>query len=1045
MNISKLIKYSAIILAFSAWTFLMGASSGKIAGYVTDAETGDPIPGANIIIDGTSMGVATDIQGYYSLLNVPPGTYSVKVSVIGYQNTTIQNVEVKIDLTTELDVELATETLGMEEIVVTADRPVVRRDVSASEMNVDAAKIESMPVSEMEDVISLQAGIQDGLVIRGGGARQTTFIVDGFVQNDERSHEPFTSINMNTVQEVKVQTGGFNAEYGQSRSGVINVVTKSGARTSYNGAISLKYKPAENKYFGRSIYSPDSYFLRPYLDPEVCYVGTQNGTWDQYTQEQYPTFEGWNYISQSRMEDDNPDNDLTPDQAMRLFRYQHRRQGDIEKPDYVLDASFGGPVPLVSQFLGNLRFYGSYRNLRDMFIVPVSRDSYDKNVTNLKLTSDITDRMQLTLNARYGETYSSSPYNWTTTPTGSVLRSDYSVASRVTSEVLFVPAYFSPTSIYRTQLGAKLNHILSDRSYYEFKVQYDQNYYHTYQMSYRDTTKNYDIMPGDAEYLIDEQPYGYWGYGVGSIGDNIRLGGWQNIGRDSSFIHTTNVSFDYVNQFNATNQFKAGVDMVVNNYDIKSFASNPGMETWNREQNYNVTPLRVGLYAQDKLEFEGFIANVGLRLDYTDANTSVYDIGRYDDFYEAGKGFQIEDEAPQDDAEPKWALSPRLGISHPITADSKLYFNYGHFRSEPSSTYRFRIQRYYNGTITSIGNPNLEQEKTISYEVGYSHNILNKYFLNVAGYYKNVTGQIGWIRYENINGSVKYSKPDNNNYEDIRGFEVTLDKKVGDWLTGFVNYTYMVNTSGYFGYLRYYEDPNAMREYLKQNPNQDKPKPQPYARANIDFHSPYNYGPELAGIYPLGAWSVNMIASWRAGSYSTYNPNNILGVGVINNVQWKDSYNFDLRVSKAFDIKKTRVQLYMDVSNLFNIKQLSYAGFSGSRDYDNYMKSLHFDWEDGTQEGDDRIGEYRDWDVDYVPMKEVEDISVITSPDDRVLYYNQADKNYMMYSNGDWEIKSNSWVDEEVLDKKAYIDMPNIRALTFLNPRSIEFGIKITF
>ena len=135
----------------------------------------------------------------------------------------------------------------------------------------------------------------------------------------------------------------------------------------------------------------------------------------------------------------------------------------------------------------------------------------------------------------------------------------------------------------------------------------------------------------------------------------------------------------------------------------------------------------------------------------------------------------------------------------------------------------------------------------------------------------------------------------------------------------------------------------------------------------------------------------------------------------------------------------------MDVSNLFNLKQLSYAGFAGSRDYDNYMKSLHFDWEDGSQNGDDRIGEYRDWDVDYIPMRETQDIETVTSPEDRVLYYNQADGNYMMHNNGEWEVKSKSWVEEEVLDKKAYIDMPNIRAFTFLNPRSIEFGIKITF
>ncbi len=1050
MNILKLSKYSVLLLLLVLISSLNAASSGKISGYITDNSTGDPIPGANVMIAGSIIGVASDIEGYYALLNVPPGKYELKVSVIGYSKAIIKDVIVQIDLTTTININISTQTVDMDEIIVIAKRPVVKRDVSASEMNVSAEKIETMPVTDIEDVISLQAGVEDGLTIRGGSARQTTFIVDGFNQNDERSHQPFTNLNMATVQEIKVQTGGFNAEYGQSRSGVINVVTKSGNKTKYSGSLGLKYKPAANKYYGRSVYDSDSYYLKPYLDDEVCYIGPNSveSPWDQHLQEQYPSFVGWNYISQNLVQDGNPDNDLTPEQAKRLFEYQHRRNGNIEKPDYVFDASFGGPLPFVSDFLGDMRFFASYRNLEEQFIVPVSRDSYDQNVTNIKLTSDITPRMQLTINARYGETHSASPYNWTTTPTGTVLRSPYSVASiaRTSSEVLFVPAYYSPSSIYRTQIGAKLNHILSDRSFYEFKVQYDRNYYRTYQLGLRDTTNNFDIFPSDdAEYMVDEQPYGYWGYGVGSIGDNIRIGGWQNIGRDSSFIHTTNVKFDYVNQFNSTNQFKAGVDLVVNNFDIKSYAENPGMETWNREQIYNVTPYRLGLYVQDKLEFQGFIANLGLRLDYTNSNSDMYKIETYSDFYEAGAGFTIEDEAPSKQANAKWAISPRIGISHPITDNSKLYFNYGHFRTEPSSTYRFRMQRYYNGAITSIGNPNLEQEKTVSYEVGYSHNIFNTYFLNIAGYYKNISDQIGWINYKNINGSVKYSNPENNFYEDIRGFEITLDKKVGDWVTGFVNYAYMVSTSGYFGYTRFYEDPNEMREYLMDNPNQARPRPRPKLNANIDLHTPIKFGPHIGDFYLLGGWNMNMIANWKAGSYATYNPNNILGVGIINNVQWKDGYYFDLRVAKVFNLKKTRFQAYLDVTNVFNIKKLSYTGFDGSRDYDNYMKSLHFDWEEGSQKGEDRIGEYRDWDTEYIPMREIESVGDISNPDVRVLYYIQDNDQYMMYIDEVWEVKNNSWVDKEVIDTKAYIDMPNVQGFTFLNPRTIEFGIKFSF
>ncbi|MCF7740308.1 MAG: TonB-dependent receptor [Candidatus Marinimicrobia bacterium] len=1039
------------ILVVSSVLFLNAATTGKIAGTISDKETGQPLPGANVVIEGTSMGAASNNDGYYVILNVSPGTYNLKISMIGYKTVVVKEVNVNIDLTTTVEVEMVPEAMGMEEVVVEARRPVVAKDVSASELNVNSEKIESLPINDVEDVINLQAGVEDGLAIRGGSARQTTFIIDGFVQNDERSHDPVMSMNMNTVKEVKVQTGGFNAEYGQSRSGVINVVTKEGPKTSYTGAFTVRYHPPTAKHYGSSAYSEDSYFLRPYMDPEVCYTGTKNGNWDQYTREQYPIFEGWNYVAQSTLRDSDPDNDLSPEGAKRLFEYQHRRQGDIKKSDYVIDAGLGGPVPLVSDALGNLRFYGSYRQLREMFVIPVSRESYNNYVGNLKLTSDITSDIKAILNLRGSRTQSTSPYNWTTTPTGDVMRSTYSVAARATSEMLFVPAYYSPADIDRGQIGLKINHVIASDTYYEFKIQHDVNAYNTFQMDLRDTTDNTDIFPVDGELLVDQQPYGYWGYGVGSVGDNIRLGGWQNLGRDSSVIQTTKIQFDFVNQFNSKNQFKTGIDITLNNYDIQSSTSNPGMETWNREQVYEVSPYRIGVYAQDKLEFQGFIANLGLRLDYTYANREYYTLDPYSEYYESGKGNLIEDEAPSKDAKAYWAVSPRLGISHPITDDSKLYFNYGHFRTEPESSERFRIQRYYDGSITSIGNPNLKMEKTVSYEVGYSHNLFDQFLLNIAGYYKNVTNQIGndlndsWIYYENVDGTVKYYRPDNNQYEDIRGFEITLDKKRGDWLTGFFNYTYMVNTYGYFGYMAYYENPNRMREYLMQNPYQEKPSPQPYARFNLDFHTPDDFGPKFSRYRPLGGWNLNLLGTWRAGDKETFNPNNILGTGVINNVQWVDYYNLNARLSKRVKMEDVSFKIFVDISNVFNIKRLSTAGFSGSRDRYNYMNSLHFDWEDGIQHGDDRVGRYRESDVEYIPMQSIENVADISSPDSRVLYYDQVSDQYKMYKNGAWEDRSKDWVQKNVLDKNAYINMPDIGSLTFLNPRYIEFGIQIMF
>ena len=162
----------------------------------------------------------------------------------------------------------------------------------------------------------------------------------------------------------------------------------------------------------------------------------------------------------------------------------------------------------------------------------------------------------------------------------------------------------------------------------------------------------------------------------------------------------------------------------------------------------------------------------------------------------------------------------------------------------------------------------------------------------------------------------------------------------------------------------------------------------------------------------LGEWTSSLIITQKAGAYETYNPQNIPGVA--DNVQWKDSYSTNLRVSKRLRWKQGYMDLIVDVQNLLNHQFLSYAGFADYYDYIDYLESLRFPWEDGKEKGNDRIGEYRDWSIPYQP-----------------------------YEPDDWENPTPS--DKNILDSKAYIDMPNIRAVSFLDPRDIYFGISVHF
>ena len=529
----------------------------------------------------------------------------------------------------------------------------------------------------------------------------------------------------------------------------------------------------------------------------------------------------------------------------------------------------------------------------------------------------------------YGEVHSVSPYQWTTTPTGYVLRGQEEIANLTNSSntgmsIPFMPDYFSPSSVYRTLVGLKFNHTLSNTTFYEASLQYKYAYNSTYKTPDRDLTARYEIVPG---YFTDEAPYGYYGYGQTGVA-GMHLGGWMNLGRDNSKNSTTTFAFNLNTQMDAHNFVKTGVEFVYNDFRINSTTESPSMGTWTRSMIYNIYPYRLGVYAQDKLEFEGFIANLGVRLDYSNPNGDALDLQPYDEYYEAGYGNSIEEAAPKKASEPQFKISPRLGISHPITEDSKLYFNYGHYVQEPFSSSRFRLQRESNGLVTYVGDPNLLYEQTVSYELGYEHNIADFVLLKLAGYYKDITDQPGDIFYQNINGTVQYYKTENNNYADIRGFELTLYKRAGEWFTGFMNYTYDVRTSGYFGLRRYYQDPNEQRDYLRQNPYQSRPHPMPYARANLNFFTPADIGPEWGMFKPLANWRLNLLADWQSGSYETYNPDNI--PGVVDDVQWKDYLNVDLRLTKTIDFDFFNIQLFMDIINIFNYKYMSEAGFSDS-------------------------------------------------------------------------------------------------------------------
>jgi len=205
-------------------------TTGKIAGTVVDKSSGDPLQGANVMITGTSMGAATDENGNFTILNIQPGVYDLMVTVIGYTRYSVTELQVRIDQTTRVDVQLEPEALEGQTVTVVAERNVIKRDVSTSVVAIPVSEIENLPITTVDELVSLQAGVEEGLSIRGGGADEALFMVDGITLRDPRNNQPISTVAFSAVQEISLERGGFNAEYGNVRSGIINVVTKEGSK-----------------------------------------------------------------------------------------------------------------------------------------------------------------------------------------------------------------------------------------------------------------------------------------------------------------------------------------------------------------------------------------------------------------------------------------------------------------------------------------------------------------------------------------------------------------------------------------------------------------------------------------------------------------------------------------------------------------------------------------------------------------------------------------------------------------------------------------------
>ncbi|MDH7605751.1 MAG: TonB-dependent receptor, partial [Melioribacter sp.] len=424
-------------------------AQGKIIGKVTDKSNGEPLLGVNVVILGTYMGAATDENGEYIIVNVPVGTYSLQASMVGTNKVTLTNVIVSQNQTTRVDFQLEQTAIVGEEVVITAKRDILHKEVSSSQIVIDNKQLsEAAGVRTLQDFISTQAGITgtDYLNIREGRPSETGTVINGLTFVNARVGKTESLIPTSAVEQVSLKAGGMSAEYGDFRSGVINVATKYGTSEGYHGTFSFTRSPAHLKRFGPSLYDPMNNYLRPHLDPEIAFIGVneavKRGIIDNYQKQQftqYPSFAGWIQINSKSLpaawknkgitpvdlylydawmhmvmpdfeklnkvirdlnaEGLNVGNEVTDQNLMSLFARHANKEGKYG--DYNFDGGFGGPVPFIGKALGNATFYLSNVTKRQTYIQPLELDFDFSSSTMLALKSNITNSITLKLTGVY--------------------------------------------------------------------------------------------------------------------------------------------------------------------------------------------------------------------------------------------------------------------------------------------------------------------------------------------------------------------------------------------------------------------------------------------------------------------------------------------------------------------------------------------------------------------------------------------------------------------------------------------------------------------
>ena len=755
---------------------LFAGVTGKIKGKVIDRESKEALVGANVAVEGTSYGAATDVNGEYTVLNVPAGVYTVKATYVGYSSVSVSNVRISADLTTDLDFSLSTEAVALTGVEIIAEKPLVNRSATNAVRVVSSEDLKNIPVRGIASVVALQAGVveQGGQIfIRGGRQDEVGYYIDGADARDARNGRLLVSVVPEALEEFQVQAGGYNAEYGGSNAGIVRQQLRTGT-TDYSASLRVEtdnFASGGEKVLGGYSYGYSDYsatFGGPIVSDKIKFFLAGRNTFQGD-----PTVAWWDPVVFDNLAEDAAGSNPDPNTGV---------------PDTFSVNIPGGKVPgrKLESWAGN----GTL--------------TFDYNPIIVRLSASMN--------------YTKTLFN--TTPIRNILNQQR-IPNQDESSGLF---------------SAKLTHFVQPTTFYDLTVSYQDNRFKRYDPLFEDDYLSYGDSTANAakgilyfSRFLSPQDVRVNGFPFTRPG-GLNLAGGATVAYQKRKQNFISGALDITHQMKS-HEFKGGFSYqryTIRNYSfgrveamLGTLLSNPdvartggpaldalyriggipnnyGYDIYGNEIDDGFegpkNPTYISGYLQDKFEINDLVVNAGLRFDSFDNDDWEF-IDPANPSYDP-VNFTILESGTKNTKAFR-TVSPRVGFSFPVTDRTVFHVQYGKFVQSPQlnaiylSTSQYALAFSGRNFISVPVGTGLEPERTTQYEIGFTQQFADFASFDITTFYKDIKSQIQVDKVTTTSGSTtaSYNILQNGDYATTKGLELSLTVRRVERVQAFINYT----------------------------------------------------------------------------------------------------------------------------------------------------------------------------------------------------------------------------------------------------------------